>query len=92
MEQAQFALKCKEIWDRAEVVLDDMYRIVGQDEDGDPVPFHFHSYGELVIKQIERLIDLYEEMTALEAKANRMPEIRLKSFRDFLRVLSARPK
>lgn len=92
MDHLEFVAMREEIWLRAEQVLADMYVIIGEDEDGDPVPFHLHTYGSLVIEQIGRLIDQFEETRELEARENRLPDIRLKTFRDFLKALETRKR
>lgn len=92
MDELEFVSMSEEIWLRAENILADLYNLVSYDEDGDSVPFHFHTYGHLAIEQIERLIDLFNEMQELEEKANRKPGSRLATFRDFLHLLKMKKK
>jgi hypothetical protein len=69
-----------------------MYLTVHEDKDGDRVPFHLHTYGHIVIGHIEQLMDLFHEMQQVSKEANLKPAAPLNSFRDFLRVLEARPR
>ncbi|MCC7510011.1 MAG: hypothetical protein IT464_11675 [Planctomycetes bacterium] len=92
MDQLEVVALTEALWLRAEAILAEMYLTVHEDEDGDRVPFHLHTYGYIVIRHIEQLMDLFHEMQQLLAGANMKPAAPLNSFRDFLRVLEARPK
>lgn len=92
MDQLEIVALTEELWLRAEAVLAEMYLTVHEDEDGDRVPFHLHTYGHIVIGHIEQLMDLFHEMQQVLKVANVKPAAPLNSFRDFLRVLDDRPK
>lgn len=92
MDIAEFVRESNEIWEKAEAHLRKMFELCGKDNEGVLRPLDFPGFGEAVVGLLQSLVGLFEDMKFLEERANRLPQIRLSSFRDFLRVLKGRLK
>lgn len=90
MNDDEFKRRSEVIWSKATEHLKRLFEFVGRDTDGVLRPLDFPGFGAAVYGLIGSLADLYDEMRELEEKSNRMPQIRLKSFRAFLKVLGSR--
>lgn len=90
MPEVDFTRESERIWKKADAHLKKAFEFMAKGADGKYRPLDYPGFGEAACGLLESLLDLYGEMRALEERTNRMPDIRLKTYREFLHVLKAR--